>query len=757
MADAEEQDLLLSFVEEGNELLDESELLLTERVANSIESGETDIEALNTSFRLFHSLGGGAGFLHLHTVRSVTDAAVALLDLFRKGTGAPQSEHIDILTSTCNFLRRLLNNIKSDFTENGFEHEAEDIIHNLREKIGNITGEELVRVKVVAGNEVDSEPETKPEPPIAETVGGNDIDDQFKLTITPEMTRQFVLESNDLLSATEQIFLQLEKKPHNQEQIGDAFRALHSFKGNCGFLSYVDLEKLSHLAETVLDSMRYGEIEGNGELFSLLLEVLDSLKQGVALVSEGQEPTLPAATRLGNLLQDSVKKLEDSGTDGGQSNTEPSVEQGMTAAQRTSEPPKSAAPQENTSWQSIRVDVEKLEALLDLVGELVIAEAMVAQNPDLKNLDTPMENFERSSRHLNKITRDLQDIATAIRMVPLSGVFRRTIRLVRDLTQKTGKKVELEIIGEQTEVDKTIIEQITDPLVHIIRNSIDHGIGKPKDRKKLGKPEAGHLTLEAKHVGGEVWISIKDDGRGLDREKILAKAVERGLIDSNGDDLSDNEVWHLVFQPGFSTADRLTDVSGRGVGMDVVKRNIENIRGKVDIISAPGECTEVILKIPLTLAIIDGMTIRVGDSRYIVPLVSIKETLRANADDITHTMDGQEIINIRGHLYAIVRLHECFGVEPTSKSLSDGIIMMVEDADRLFCIFVDELIGQQQVVIKGLSGYIGKIAAVSGCTILSDGAVCLIIDIASLADIAENGRTRGQQGSIEEAVTELAV
>ncbi|MFQ5649174.1 MAG: chemotaxis protein CheW [bacterium] len=773
MADAEQQELLLSFVEEGNELLDESEPLLIELETNSTESGEVDSEVLNTIFRLYHSLKGGAGFLDLRTVGSVTHRAETLLDLFRKGKGTVHSEHIDLLTRTCDFLRKLLGNIESELTDEGFEEDAQELIGALQKQIATITGEEQEEVQAPPAED----PAVSADEECEETAPSADDLVELKLSITPEMTKQFVQESDDLLAATEEAFLVLEKEPNSEEHVASAFRALHSFKGNAGFLSYVDLEQLSHQAETVLDKIRYGEISGNADLFSMLLDVLDFLRDGVQQVSQGNEPSIPSAPGLINLLKDATHKLECAakGEEVAESTSEQKEKvQKPAKAATEKQKPKTATPKakpkpkakagsgdsgkvETKSRQTIRVDVEKLEALLDLVGELVIAEAMVAQNPDLQGLDISLENFEKSSLHLNKITRDLQDIATSIRMVPLSGVFRRMIRLVRDLAQKTGKKVELEIIGEETEVDKTVIEQITDPLVHIIRNSIDHGIGKPDERKKYGKGESGHLTLEARYVGGEVWITVRDDGMGLNRVRILEKALERGLVEGNVEDMRDQEVWQLIFHPGFSTSDKITDVSGRGVGMDVVRRNIENIRGKVDMASVVGQGTEVVLRIPLTLAIIDGMIIRVGHSRYIIPIVGIKETIRASMDDITQTMDGQEIISIRDNLYPIVRLHEFYGVEPTFTKLSDGIIMMVEDAERRFCLFVDELIGQQQIVIKGLSEYIGQIQAISGCTILGDGTVCLIIDLTSLANLAEAGRNGTAPQIVQEAVDEVLV
>ena len=774
MPDAEQQELLLAFIEEGNELLDESEPLLIELETKSNESGEVDGEVINTIFRLYHSLKGGAGFLDLDTVGKVTHVAETLLDLFRKGKGSISSDHVDILNKTCDFLRKLLNNIESNFTDAGFEDEAEDIIHDLKKKIEGITGEagESAAQKPAepAAKEADtsesSHAEEKPGEP-------TEVPSDMQLTITPEMVKQFTAEAEDMLTATEEAFLILDKDPTNQEQLGEAFRALHSFKGNAGFFGYGDLEKLSHQAETALDKIRLGEIGGDGQLFSLLLEILDFLRDGVEQAVEGRQPTIAALPGLTNLLRGNVARLESSKAKKPkgehQADKPEKTSESNEAKERVKKPApqaKETAPKANSKAaaparkaaqrQSIRVDIEKLEMLLDLVGELVIAETMVAQNPDLKELlNVSLDRFEKSASHLNKITRDLQDIATSIRMIPLSATFRRMIRLVRDLAHKTGKKVDLEIIGEEIEVDRTVIEKITDPLVHMIRNSIDHGIATPESRKELGKPETGHLLLEAKYVGGEVWISVKDDGQGLNRKKILERAIEKGLVEGDGLDIPDAQIWQLIFHPGFSTAEKITAVSGRGVGMDVVKRNVEDIRGKVDIVCVPGEGTEVILRIPLTLAIIDGMLIRVGRSLYIIPIIAIRETTKAKYKDITTMMDGQEIINIRGNLYPIVRLHEFYGIEPSSTELTEGILMIVENTGRRFCLFVDELIGQQQIVIKGLSEYIGKVKAISGCTILGDGKVCLIIDIATLADRAEQGKNAVAQTSIQDAVVSV--
>ncbi|MDR1612896.1 MAG: chemotaxis protein CheA [Planctomycetota bacterium] len=383
----------------------------------------------------------------------------------------------------------------------------------------------------------------------------------------------------------------------------------------------------------------------------------------------------------------------------------------------------------------IRVDLNKLDAMLDLVGELIIAEAMVTRHPVVSDADN--ESLERAVHQLRRVANSLQDMAMSVRMIPLVSTFRRMIRLVYDLSIKAGKQVDLILLGEETEVDRTVIERISDPMVHIIRNAIDHGIEPPEERERLGKPGTGRVTIEGRHEGGEVWIIITDDGRGLDRDGILKKAIDKGLVSGDGSDLTDKQVYHLIFEPGFSTAAQVTDISGRGFGMDVVKKNIEKLSGKIDIRTRPGEGMAVILRIPLTLAIIEGMLVRAGEARYIIPLLSIRESLKPELDQILHTPDGQPIIKLRDELIPIVMLNEVFRRVNIDNSLEDGILMVVEgEYGGTVALFADELLGQQETVIKGLTGWMKKSRGVSGCTILGDGEVGLILDISAIVQLA---------------------
>lgn len=381
----------------------------------------------------------------------------------------------------------------------------------------------------------------------------------------------------------------------------------------------------------------------------------------------------------------------------------------------------------------ISVNVAKLDKLMDLIGEMVIAEDMVAQNPDLKGLK--LRNFQKAAHHLHKITLELQDNIMSIRMVPLSVTFQKMHRIVRDMSKKLDKEVQLDLVGEETEVDKNIIEHISDPLMHLVRNAIDHGIETTEDREATGKPRTGKVTLEAKNAGSDVLVIIKDDGKGLNKNKILQRAGENNLLTKPEQEMTDREIYNLILLPGFSTKDTVTEFSGRGVGMDVVMKNIQTVGGTVSIDSVEGAGTTVTLKIPLTLAIIDGMNVKVGSSCYTIPTTTIKESFRPKETDLIKDPDGNEMVMVRGQCYPILRMHQFYNIKTNTTNINEGIIIMVEQDEKTLCIFVDSLIGQQQVVVKTLPSYIknaGKIQGLAGCTLLGDGSISLILDIGGL-------------------------
>ncbi|MBR7934853.1 chemotaxis protein CheW, partial [Burkholderia ambifaria] len=409
------------------------------------------------------------------------------------------------------------------------------------------------------------------------------------------------------------------------------------------------------------------------------------------------------------------------------------------AAHHDDKRPRPAGAAAGAEGSSIRVGVEKVDQLINLVGELVITQAMLAEtasafDPALHDrLFNGMAQLERNAR-------DLQEAVMSIRMMPMDYVFSRFPRLVRDLAGKLGKQVELVTFGQATELDKSLIERIIDPLTHLVRNSLDHGIETVDKRVAAGKDAVGQLVLSAAHHGGNIVIEVSDDGGGLNRERILAKAAKQGMQVS--DNISDDEVWQLIFAPGFSTAETVTDVSGRGVGMDVVKRNIQSMGGHVEISSQAGRGTTTRIVLPLTLAILDGMSVKVGSEIFILPLNFVMESLQPSNDDIYTVGNGERVVRVRGEYLPLVALHEVFSVEDARTDPTQGIVTIMETEGRRFAMLIDELVGQQQVVVKNLETNYRKVHGISAATILGDGSVALIVDVAAL-----NRETRAMHGA----------
>ena len=397
----------------------------------------------------------------------------------------------------------------------------------------------------------------------------------------------------------------------------------------------------------------------------------------------------------------------------------------------------SASQAKKSDTASIRVDTGKIDKLINLVGELVITQSMLSDlgsRFEIRQLPVLLERMAQLERN----TREIQERVMGIRMLPIGTAFSRFPRLVRDLSAKTGKKVQLLLSGEETELDKTVIESIGDPLTHLVRNSADHGLEGPDERLDNNKPEVGTIRLNAFHEGGNICITVEDDGRGLSREKILAKAVKQGLIGEN-EKLSDDQIWPLIFKPGFSTAEKITDISGRGVGMDVVKRNIETLGGTVTIKTVEGRGTVFTLKLPLTLAIIEGMTVRVGRETYIVPLLSILESIQPKAESVKTVVEKGELVNVRGTYVPVIRLYKVFNLQPEHIDVMKGILLILETEGERVAVMVDEILGQQQVVVKSMEQNFRKVEGIAGATILGDGTVGFILDVRGLLEITRRG------------------
>lgn len=694
-----------------------------------------DPATMNAIFRLFHSMKGSAGFLDLTHIARVAHAAESLLDLIRSGKVRMHPSHVDLLCQGCDFAKLALEEIERSYSDQPLALQASDVSDRLKqaaeEALAAVSA--LPRVALPAEAKLSppiKKPDIIPPSPAAVSPGNPAID----LLNTPEMIERFVQEADELLQNAEQRLLSWSEGRGDADLLAALFRDIHSFKGNSGFFGFADLERLSHQMESLLDIAKAKADYDNKNLAETLLSLIDVLRGAITGILRGEGPSIPG---LAGHLADLERLLTPAQAPNPplpvpvpEATSSPGAVAPPAAAPK---PPAAASDSKNTAKrQDIRVDLEKLDVLINLIGEMVIAENMLVHNPDLEGLQ--LESFGKAAQQMNKLVRELQELAMTIRMVPVSGLFRRMIRLVHDLSMKSGKKVELVLTGEETELDKTVIETITDPLVHLLRNALDHGLEPPEERLAAGKTAKGTVRLSARHEEGEVWITLEDDGRGLNRAKILAKAASKGLIEGDGSELSDKAVANLIFLPGFSTADQVTDVSGRGVGMDVVKQNVEKIKGKIEVQTRPGQGSIFTLRIPLTLAIIDGMMVRVGATRCIVPTLAIREAFRPQASQITITPDGLELARVREKFYPVNRLHRVLDHQPDSLELTDGILILLENQDGGACLFVDEILGQQQTVIKGLSDYIGNVRCVSGCTILGNGEVCLILDVGPLID-----------------------
>jgi len=573
----------------------------------------------------------------------------------------------------------------------------------------------------------------------------------------PELVRLFCAESHDLLRDVEQGVLVLEGTPNDPDTLATVFRAFHTLKGNAAVMKLADLHRLAHEVESLLDAARRGGRSLDRDAIDVILAAADcftrfvtEMARQVEGLSPGQSLSLPVPAILAAVAHLLAAAPAPEAARGQAPTPPPAPRSAVGAgepaaatpppspapAARATEPTASAGPAPaaasaplTTAGTSIRVDTHKLDGLIDLVGELVIAQSMVVQGTTAER--PPDEHLARALARLRGITSDLQRTAMGLRMVPIRGTFQKMARLVRDTAAELGKDVRLVLEGEDTELDRTVIEQIGDPLVHMIRNAIDHGLEPPATRTTAGKPPTGTIRLSAFHQGGFVVVRITDDGRGLDPARIRGKAIERGLI---GPDtvLDDRETLDLIFAAGFSTAEQVTGLSGRGVGMDVVRRNIEGIRGKIEIDSVTGAGTTFTMYMPLTLAIIEGLLVAVGDQRFVVPTLSVRESLRPLPGDITTVHGRGELVNVRGRLVPLLRMGPHVGVAARATSPADGIVVVVEAGQECRGLLVDHLLGKQEVVIKSLGETFAGRHGFAGAAILGDGRVGLILDTNAL-------------------------
>ena len=629
--------------------------------------------------------------------------------------------------------------IVSDKTEEAIEIEAQEEWDNsVDEQESDDLSDEAIEEPVDEKEESDVVNEESEE----EVVGSTEtfyIPEDIEIALVGE----FITECSELIEMAESALLDLEESPNNEELINTVFRAFHTIKGTSAFMGLDPISEFTHFVETLLSMVREGELPFDRACADINFESIDILNQMLSVVedAEGGDP-LHKPAQYDSMIKvlhaisekgvEPAKALEEiRGKDAAGPKTNP-VKDILPDSDATEEESSVAdkISSKSDSESSVRVSVSRLDRLIDMVGELVIAHSVVAQDKAIPN----DSDLQKKVNHTTKILRELQDTSLTLRMVPLKATFHKMNRLVRDLSRKAGKQVKFSTFGEDTEIDRNMVDVINEPLIHMLRNSLDHGIEEPEERLKSGKDASAEISLSASQEGGKVVIEIKDDGRGINKDKILKKAIEKGLVDPEKK-LSEKEIYNLIFLPGFSSAEKVTDLSGRGVGMDVVRRSIEQLQGKVDVTSELGVGTTITIELPFTLAITDGMLVRVGNQRFIVPTINIDMTFRAQESDMFTMMGNSEQVNFRGHSVPVIRLHDLFEINGAKESLLEGTLLVIKNNNRRYALLVDEVIGQQQLVGKSIH-MLTKMSHISGGAILGDGRVGLILDTAALMDSA---------------------
>ncbi len=710
-------------------------LAVVEEGLLQLEQHPEDLDLLNKIFRSAHSIKGASGMFGFNTVAQFTHKMETLLDLLRNGQKAVTPQVADLLLRSTDCLKTLIDAAKSGAPVD-------------TETVQRLTTE----LATASSSDRSSSPQAAES---AKASPAAQVDHVHEYTIDwtpPEWLFQRGLDPLQILKelgnigTLSQVTIDTSRLPDLAEMDPEkcylswemrlktgkdrkAVEAVFEFVREDSVLTIAEEVRGKELGGRSDEAKASGESigtdhssptpsDGNEENPKPLGEIL--VESGV-VSRETLDQALAQQKRVGQILVEQKAA------------TPQQVEQAL-LKQKLQE---SSAQAKKTDTASIRVDTAKIDKLINLVGELVITQSMLSDlgaRFEMRQLPVLMERMADLERN----TREIQERVMSIRMLPIGTAFARFPRLVRDLSTKAGKKIQLVLSGEETELDKTVIESIGDPLTHLVRNSADHGLEPPEERLDNNKPEVGTIKLNAFHEGGTICITVGDDGRGLNRDKILAKAIKQGLINEN-DKPTDDQIWPLIFKPGFSTAEKITDVSGRGVGMDVVKRNIESLGGTVTIKTALGKGTTFALKLPLTLAIIEGMTVRIGRETYIVPLLSILESIQPKRESVKTVIGKGELINVRGTYLPVVRLYEVFNLQPEHTDPVKGILLILETEGERVAVMVDEILGQQQVVIKSMEQNFRKVEGIAGATILGDGTVGFILDVRGLLEIARQG------------------
>jgi two-component system chemotaxis sensor kinase CheA len=686
------------YIYENGQLLEKlEEIVLETKDEDAFDEGN-----INEIFRIMHTIKGSSGIMKYDNIMKVSHKLEDIFYFLRENLGIdePHIELTDIIFQVLDFINGEMDKIKDGNDPDGDNSQLIDTMSNFLEKLkgGGGTPEEASK---------DTGLNLGPNQfYIAPNASGASACFSIKITYRPD-TQMSNLRAYSATYAIKEVTEDLHYSPEDiltNENASDQILA-EGFK----MLVRGDFtkEKLSELLDTTPEIAAIEIEECSNEVFA----------RGF---SDEPVPETPEQT-----VEQNAPKAEAEPQPGDYViHKEAGKAKQITKTKKKKE--------HKQSFMS--VNIEKMNLLMNLMGEMVIAESVVLQNPDLQVPDLDLSNFQKAASQLSKITTEMQELIMSMRMMPLTNTFQKMNRTVFDMSRKLGKDIEFEMIGDTTEVDKNIIENISDPLMHLVRNSVDHGIETPEEREKAGKFEPAKVTLEAKNEGGKVWISVSDNGKGLNRNKLYKKAWENGILPDNRveSDYSDKEIFQFITYPGFSTKEKVTEFSGRGVGMDVVVKNIQKIGGVLDIESVEGEGTTMTMKIPLTMAIIDGIVMRNGNTKFVMETSAIKEFIRVTEDKLIHEPNGDEYIMIRGECYPILRLSEKYNLEDAVTNIEDGVMLLLEYEGNTLCVLIDELIGTQEIVVKPIPPYVKKVHGISGCTQLGDGSIALILDVSGL-------------------------
>ena len=691
---------------------------------DSKDVGEFDEDNVNEIFRIMHTIKGASAVMMYQNIATLSHKLEDVFYFIRENhpESVPHAELVDDVLEVSDFITSELEKIKDGLESDGDSSELISTLDVFLKKIQKKTGSATQPAAPVEERPLQEKPRFYIAPVASDASKFYNIYVTY-LKDTEMANIRAYMAVNSLKGIAEDIIF----SPSDIISNPDSANVVLEFGFKIALQTTEDAQRIMELINSSagIENVEINECTSDDFLEFCVEAETPSSSAGEVLMAPIEQPTIRVESQKPqNIVLDSEEEKRS------EEKSEGETEEKKPALARAAKRP---AAKKGEAQSFISVNIKKMDLLMDLIGELVIAEAVVLQNPDLKVPGLDLTNFQKSAAQLSKITSELQDAIMAMRMMPLKNTFQKMNRIVYDTSKKLGKDIELEVIGEDTEVDKNIIEHISDPLMHLIRNSVDHGIESNEKRAQVGKIEKGKIVLEAKNEGGQVWISVSDNGKGLNKEEILEKAKSNGLLGNRSEkDFTDKEIYNFITLPGFSTKKQVTEYSGRGVGMDVVVKNIQGVGGVLDIESTEGRGSTMTMKIPLTLAIIDGIIFSVGGTNFVTPTNTVSEFIRIDKEKLIVEPDGEEYVMIRDDCYPLIRLNKFYHLKDAVDDIEDGIVAVLNHEDRKLAVFADKLVGEQEIVVKPIPSYIKQVKGISGCTQLGDGSISLILDTGGL-------------------------